>query len=595
LGFLLYTLPLGNNYEISLAFWTAFQLAFNWLLISLGWSYHKTSAIWVKYLSTLLAVLFINSLKLEFVPVFFVFISTLLYAWEKKPKFFILSALSVTLAFLIKISTGIICFLIMGSICLLEKKNLKMNWKLIATGTFTAIITFFSTWILLYGDLAGTFDFLWSNKELSSGYASAMSVRIPIKGSFIFIAVLNYILCIFLWKNSFLKAIYLSLALPLLAWFKYAYGRADPYHIIHFWFLFLALTLFVSLFLKKPRDLIPYGGFFVISWALIFGFYKWTPNNKEMPPLQVFNQILSETTLNFNGHSHFYSSLLQPGRKDHLIKSSQYLLKEDLLEPSILEYVGNNPVDVYPWEQSIIHANGLNWKPRRVIQSYFSFTPWLDQVNSESIENKSSARHLIWHNMNFGSIDGRYLLNDEPRTIYQIFKNYKLKFVGKKFAVLDRTDKPLLGKPIVFSTSEYSRDQWIDVPENKNEIIQGDVFIKRSLLGKIKRLIFKEEPFFITYRFENGYEAKTRMVADTAVHGIWMNPFIYSMKPGSNQSKLPSTKQKMAPTKAHESFNLWNNQLNIGKIIQVKFNHDPYDYIEETIKINWKTIPVLPD
>jgi hypothetical protein len=712
LGFLIHAIPLGINYEIALAFWTITHLVFSWLLLSLVWSYHKTSALWIKLLSTLLLIVFINSLKLELIPIFFVFTSTLLYTWENKPQYALLAAFSATLACLIKIGTGIVCFLIMGSLYILTKRSLKEHQKLIFVLISTVITTYLTIWVLLYGDLGGSFDFLSTNKELVKGYSSAVSIYIPLKESFIFLGIANYILCIFLWKNHFPKIIHLSLALPLLAWFKYTFGRADPYHIIQFWIILLALSMFLLLFLKRSRDLIPYGLFITVSWALALGLYEWTPNKLYKPPLQLFAQTLSDKTFRLDGYNNFYSSLLSSNRKEHLIKLSKNTLQKDLLDPSILEYVGNNTVDIYPWELSIIPANQLNWKPRKVIQSYYSFTQSLDQTNSISVSKKTSAKYLIWHNTNFGSIDQRYLLNDEPKTIYQILKNYKIGLTTKDFVVLEKTDQSLLGEPQFLFTSEHLWDQWIDVPEGTKEIIQGDVSITRTLLGKLKRQIFKEEPFHITYRLENNHETRYRMVPDTAVNGIWMNPFIGSIKtkkqfscsrgeiknswvpsnhiisaldnlqlgngtvkisgwikgnqfsgktkppqksillkniddkslficgidsverPEVNQPskfkngelissgfqgifdtsslhkgkyiigflmkregkvKFHFTNHWFSPVDVPKNFNLWNNQLDIARVKQIKFSHNPNDFIEDTIQINWKAIPILND
>lgn len=543
LGFLSRPVPIGNNFEIALVFWVVVQFVFIWMLLTLAGSYHRDSSLSLKLSSVLIILALVSSLNLGFLPIFFVFAAMFLYAYENKTLYFIFSVFFATLVFLIKVGTGTICFLIVGSVFFLARNNLRSNLKLIPIGALTLAVTFLSAWGILYGNLNGIFQFLWSSKELSSGYSSAMTIATPFKSWLILLAVGNYILCAFLWKNPFAKMVHLSLALPILAWFKYSFGRGDPGHVLQFLYLLLYLSIFLSLFLKRRRDLIPYGVFFIVSWVVFLGVYKSATNYRDLPDHLMVKNIFS-SSLKFNGYPHFKSALSYSKRKGHLNRLSGINTKKDLLTPPVLKHVGNSPVDVYPWEQTIIYANNLNWEPRKIIQSYVAFTPWLDHLNSGSISAITSPKHLLWHSAGFGSIDGRYLLNDEPETIYQIFKNFELKMVHQGIAVLDKTEKPLLGKPKDLFSSRHSWDQWIDVPADNGEIIRGRISIQRTLLGRVKRLVFKEDPFYIVYRFENGDERKFRLVPDTAINGVWMNPLVRSIREDNEFQCSQTTEQE---------------------------------------------------
>lgn len=128
------------------------------------------------------------------------------------------------------------------------------------------------------------------------------------------------------------------------------------------------------------------------------------------------------------------------------------------------------------------------------MQSCNNYTPWVDSYNSQGIQEKYSAKHIVWHWEILG-IDNRYAFNDEPETIYQIFQNYKPVKSDDLYTVLDRAAMPLLGDPKDLFSANYSLGKWIDVPEGNNELIRGKALIKRKLLGKIKRAIYKEDLF----------------------------------------------------------------------------------------------------
>jgi len=106
LGFLSHAVPIGNNFEIALFFWTAVQFIFLWLLFSVVSSYHKDSPHWLTLMAVFLLLTLVNSMSFGFLPIFLVFTSILLFALENKPFYFIFSVLCATLFLLIKTGTG---------------------------------------------------------------------------------------------------------------------------------------------------------------------------------------------------------------------------------------------------------------------------------------------------------------------------------------------------------------------------------------------------------------------------------------------------------------------------------------------------------
>ncbi len=86
--------------------------------------------------------------------------------------------------------------------------------------------------------------------------------------------------------------------------------------------------------------------------------------------------------------------------------------------------------------------------------------------------------------------------------------------------------------------------------------------IKRTLVQKIKKLIYKEFAVHIDYKLFNGKIVRHRLVVDTAQNGIWVNPLLHSLF----------------------DFDLADD------VESIKLTHDEYDFFEESFKIRWNMV-----
>ncbi len=59
--------------------------------------------------------------------------------------------------------------------------------------------------------------------------------------------------------------------------------------------------------------------------------------------------------------------------------------------------IGSESVDAYPWDVSYVIANGLNWKPRFVLQqSYAAYNPALDQRCTDNYREENAPRYILY-------------------------------------------------------------------------------------------------------------------------------------------------------------------------------------------------------
>ncbi len=229
-------------------------------------------------------------------------------------------------------------------------------------------------------------------------------------------------------------------------------------------------------------------------------------------------------------------------------KISREKISENELPVSIIDSIGSSSVDVYPWDYSVIPANELNWQPRIVINSYASYTTWLDKQNANHFDSEKAPEFMIWefnkvssdiNGGNLNSIDNRYLLNDEPNTIISLLKNYKYWQTSGKFIVLKKRNKPLSLKNENSGHLLSTWGKWIKVPETNNGLLRAKLKFNKSFREILKSFFYKDQQFWIYLKLGNGLIHKYRIVPNNAIDGIWINPYIF------NRSKLYEVKEIM--------------------------------------------------
>ena len=89
-------------------------------------------------------------------------------------------------------------------------------------------------------------------------------------------------------------------------------------------------------------------------------------------------------------------------------------------------------------------------------------------------------------------------------------------------------------------------NQWIDVNANGDEILRLRVKSKKTLIGKIKSFLYKDEIYFVDYKTLDNKIHSYRYIPWVAEEGLWINPFV-SFK-GNNVIKNKITQVRLRHT-----------------------------------------------
>jgi hypothetical protein len=206
------------------------------------------------------------------------------------------------------------------------------------------------------------------------------------------------------------------------------------------------------------------------------------------------------------------------------------------LPQSIIDSIKSGTVDVYPWDYSFIPINNLHWQPRVVINSYASYTSWLDIKNAEHFNSDKAPDYIIWlnhaqglNNSYVNSIDDRYLLNDEPNTIIQIFRNYKIDYSNNNLIILKKRKNAINTTVNSIGKAHTCWGEWLNVPNESQGLLRAKLNFEKSILQHLKSFIYKDEQFWIYLKLSNGTIHKYKIVPKNAQDGIWINPYIIKM------------------------------------------------------------------
>ncbi len=403
-----------------------------------------------------------------------------------------------------------------------------------------AIVGYFSPTIITY--LQGCF-------EISSGYSNAM-VLVGLGqelGAAIFIILLTLILI-----GSSLKfadpALSLSLSLILFLAFKHGFTRADVHVSV---FAAVAPFLIAVCLARTTRRTarIQCGlGYVCTLIVLMYGF----SSEHISPPGDRLRHSLNPSVVLSR-----WAEWSNPTRyKASIIQNSADQLSTAKLPPDIRTLIGDRPVDIVPWEISLVAANDLNWRPRPIFQSYSAYTQFLDNTNFNSLA-KGDRDYIIY---SFFSIDGRHPFFDEPKTFFQIFCNYKLRTNLPDFNILTYVKFTLLEKRsnnICFPSSSQPTQflAW-----NKTEVLAADEStivrasfkFQYSLIGKIYKTLFRAAPIKLQVNYVDGLTYTYRMVSDNANNGVMISHL------ARNEQEAFSLFNNIVPSRV-KSFSLHTN------------------------------------
>ena len=511
LAFLQIPTIIGHNWLIFLIFYGILKIGFIYLLFKLATLFSTSfkSAIPV----VLIVCFFVN---IDLLIIGNCLILNLLFYKRNKPIFLFISAILAISGLFIKVSTGISSLSIIFMSLLIDyyfNRNIIRSLKQIGIISGIGLIM----GLLVFQGFLLLFQFLWGAFKLASGYEGALSLH-P-QNNWILLSLFMGLMASFpVWnkEKNIRVAYFLSLFALFAAW-KHSFIRQDITHyriIICFLLVFWSIILFVA---KEKRVLT-----FIVACCTILLLYA------NMRAIPWYRGISREIV----GVNNFIDVLHYKDFTQRITSMSEHNVAPNKLSEEQRALIGDYTVDVYPWEFSYIAANQLHWIPRKTFGISLFPSHGKNVESADYSFSISSPDLIIFHFVNdgfggkLGSLDQRYILNDEPLVIYNILNHYQLEEKTNKFLLFKKDTATRFETSIWENPQIVQFNEWIDVPKGNNEIIRLKVSSKNTLWGNVKKMFYKEGQYYIDYMLEDGTIYTYRYVSGTAVDGLWISPFI---------------------------------------------------------------------
>lgn len=345
---------------------------------------------------------------------FLFFILYWLYRSFSRPTFFafLMIVILTTVAFYIKVNTGLISVILVSVHLVLLYFTDKLSVCKCALVLGSLFATLLISSFLLHVHLV---SYVSRAFEIIKGYNAVMHMnnsetRVENNLGLIYhmskYLVMIYFVYILL-KGKFTQFFFLgATALYLLLLKKQAFLRGDTQHLFEF-LCYGPLIFLTGNFLYYKNDtqkLFSSAILFIMTLALFFK----TEQGAKVDEL--FSRRISSVGTYFNewGKSKDVDYLTQQNKRK--------------IPGAILSKIGTATIDVFPWDSEYILENKLNYSPRPVFQSFSAYTEKLQKVNYDFYLNKG-PKYILF---DYEAIDNRNPFNEEPLLHYFILKNYTL-------------------------------------------------------------------------------------------------------------------------------------------------------------------------
>ncbi|MBS1602630.1 MAG: hypothetical protein JST42_08170 [Bacteroidetes bacterium] len=477
------------------------------------------------------AFIFLSSLPVMYqLPdlLYFIFFLACLCAYIKQPGkylFLVQAAILSTVLFYLKVSDGFVAVFLFvvaeGFLVYRKRKPLKVIGIELGCYVVWLVVT---SW-LLNVDLIG---YVRAGAGLIGGFGEAMylplgEARVKFGYAAVLISLLFVLSAVYAVRRVaydraireytdelFIHVILLAAVFYL---FKAGFVRADG-HIQNFFF---NISLVAGLmFVYRPKNVLKrISAFFSIAVLVVS---IWALN--ESSPLEPYLRLvrLSLVTEKIEEIRTYFREAAA------YEQTAADLRKTGAQESEVKKVIGDSTADIYPYEIFEAFSNGLKYAPRPVIQSYSSYTEYLDGLNYSKYLSAGAPDYIVY---NTASIDGRYPFFDEPRTGLAILRHYSVAgqfkneslLLKKRQAVSDdlhpvRTDtiNGVIGKEIPVTDSvhlQYAR-----------------IYINYNPKGDLRKLLYQPPPLWVTFRLDNGAVRTFRVVRPVLAEGVLINKFI---------------------------------------------------------------------
>jgi hypothetical protein len=179
-------------------------------------------------------------------------------------------------------------------------------------------------------------------------------------------------------------------------------------------------------------------------------------------------------------------------------------------------------VDVFPWQQSVLLANGFEYRPRPVFQSYLTLTPALAELNAEFLRGPRAPDSILF---TVHTIDLRLPAIDDAPCWPELLTQYDLKDASRTLLLLERARVPRRFSLVPAGAFKAGFNQWVTVPKSSDPI-WVTIDVRSTPIRAILGAVYKAPNLSISLKTRDGKIWKRTIVPEMTSGGFLLSPVI---------------------------------------------------------------------
>jgi len=188
--------------------------------------------------------------------------------------------------------------------------------------------------------------------------------------------------------------------------------------------------------------------------------------------------------------------------------------------------VGNASIDVLGFEQGIALFSGFNYQPRPVFQSYSAYTPYLSHLNYLYYASDRAPEYVLFK---LQTLDGRLPTMDDAHVLRLLVQRYSYRFSDQGYTLWQRKPGPFNAEdfaPKPLRTVSAKLGEKITLTDVADRNLWVEINYHFSLLGKLRRFLFRPVPVQLRVVDQKGEETLYRLPQPIGATGFMLNPVV---------------------------------------------------------------------
>jgi hypothetical protein len=417
------------------------------------------------------------------------------------------------IALLVKFNVGAAALLSLGlwvAVMLAGSQRSRLAWwSLPLSGVFVA--TFLGCFSIYGGPINAILEFLSGSVRLSTGYSAQMAKagsRSELALAIVSVAVLAVSVAAAGFRDRRYVGLGVLLSASLFLTFKGGFVRHDPTHVL---VLFATVPAIAALFLP-PANTRSQKWLMSATCLVMLGAAGYA----RYGVLSFARQITSEAFFPA-GNQYLFDATRWSEFRGGVEDLSRKLMAQQRIPTSLLASIGTGRIDAYPWEMSPLFANGLNWNPRPVPQSYSAYTPELDELNARLYRSPDGPEYILYH---LDAIDTQHPWWVDPLTSRELYSRFDVIASGARFLVLKRRPIPRSVELKPTAAASVRLGERIRVPPDHGQLLSVALRFRLTAAGEFRDKTWKVYPPMLKLELVDGSTRIHTMVWRNAVSGL---------------------------------------------------------------------------